>query len=155
MSRIPSVRVLSAYAAHSVLFLNLVQRYKKNLEYANFGGWKSKKNMAAKCRRMGRPDVCLWSERRSPLLLPFELLSQGNSPCDNELSGSTGYYSEKQTKRRSLRSLKRTYRCSGYNPESMDETGPEYDSGLINEKKTGAKMHLNGRTGWHPGQWTM
>ncbi len=56
-------------------YLNTVQRYKKYLEYAN--------NLRKKIQT---PDIFLWSEQRSPRLLPFEAKSQLASPWQNERS---------------------------------------------------------------------
>jgi len=40
--------------------------------------------------KLSLPSLYLWSERRSPLLLPFELPSQGNSPSTTTFASCVG-----------------------------------------------------------------
>ena len=77
-----------------------VQKYNKKMTYANIS--------AKKCTRR---IICLWSELRSPRLLPFEAKSQLASPWQNWHRKKI----EKQV----------TAQYSGYNPPAKNEHSAE------------------------------
>lgn len=66
---------------------------------------------------MHAPDISLWSELRSPRLLPFGLPSQGNPPWQNGRSGGVVY-------------------IAGLTPRAHDKEE-------IERRMTGIKCHAN------------